>query len=80
MKLPLPSLEKESQMKSIINKNKIDVAVVKDKAYWVRNNKIYKSSIKENGDVDIENAEEVDVFSLSDKEMQALLKIVDSLN
>lgn len=80
MKLPLPNLEKESQMKSIINKNKIDVAVVKDKAYWVRNNKIYKSSIKENGDVDIENAEEVDVFSLSDKEMQALLKIVDSLN
>lgn len=80
MKLPLPSLEKESQMTSIINKNKIDVAVVKDQAYWVRNNKIYKSSIKENGDVDIENAKEIDVFSLSDKEMQVLLKIVDSLN
>jgi hypothetical protein len=51
-----------------------------NKAYWIRNNTVFSSKLDEEGNVDISNAEKVDVFSLSEKEMKSLMSIIDSLN
>lgn len=61
------------------NKNKTNVAFFNDKAYWIKNNQVYSSKLKEDGDLDIENAIPIDVFSLSDKEMNNFIKIIDKL-
>lgn len=70
--------KKTSQLKN--NLDEVEVAIYNNKAYWVKNNHVYTSSINENGDVDIDNASEIDVFSLSPNEMNKLLKIIDKLN
>lgn len=81
MRIPQMNVKKKpSQMTSLMNKDKVDIAVVNDKAYWVKNNSLYTSQLKEDGEIDIENAEIVDVFSLSNKEIGKLLKIIDSLD
>lgn len=81
LKAPQVNVEiKESQMSKAIRKNMVNVAIVNDKAYWVKNNILYCSSLDEDGDVNISEAEEVDVFSMSQKELRKLLSIIDSLN
>jgi hypothetical protein len=58
----------------------VNVSIVNDLAYWIKNNKVYTSRINKFGDIDVKNAKVVDVFKLSNKETQMLLKIVDNLN
>jgi len=58
----------------------VEVAIINNKAYWIKNNTVYTSKVNEFGDVDLKTATKIDVFSLSNKEMQFLMKIVDSLN
>lgn len=60
--------------------SEVEVAIINNKAYWIKNNTVYTSKVDEFGDIDIKNATKVDVFSLSNKEMKFLMKIVDSLN
>jgi len=72
--------ETKSQLQKHIEKNKINVAVVGDKAYWIKNNNIYYSGFDEEGEVDINNAKKIDVFSLSKKDLNFIMNIVDSLN
>lgn len=58
----------------------VNVAIMNNKAYWIKDNNIYTSNINEFGDIDIKNAKTIDVFSLSNSEAKLLLKIVDNLN
>jgi hypothetical protein len=69
----------KSQMKNLIDKDSVNVAIVNDKAYWVHNNTFYTAVIMENGEIDADNATPVDVFTASKKEAKNLLKILDSL-
>lgn len=68
-----------SQMQKLIDKKSINVAIVDNKAYWVNNNVFYVAPIREDGLIDTDNAEPVDVFSVSKKQTKALLQILDSL-
>lgn len=70
----------ESQMEKILKKDIIRVAIYKNKAYWVLNNVIYKAEIDEYGNILDDMAEEVDVFKLSEKEVDNLLNILDNIN
>lgn len=58
----------------------IEVAIFNNNAYWVKNNHMYMAKINEYGDIDIKTTKEIDVFSLNKKELEALIKIVDTLN
>jgi hypothetical protein len=68
-----------SQMNKFLNKDSVNVAIVNKKAYWVSDNTFYVAKIDEEGHIDTENAKEIDVFSLSNREASNLLKILDSL-
>jgi len=72
--------KKESQMARVINETRVNIAIMNNKAYWIRNNTVFSSKLDEDGNVDIANAEKVDVFSLSEKDMKAIIGIIDSLN
>lgn len=72
--------KKESQMDRVINETRVNIAIMNNKAYWIRNNTVFSSKLDEEGNVDISNAERVDVFSLSEKEMKTIISIIDSLN
>jgi hypothetical protein len=71
--------KRQSQIEKLIDKQSVNVAIVNDKAYWVYNNTFYSASIKNDGEIDTDNAIPVDVFSASKKEAVNLLKILDSL-
>ena len=69
----------QSQMSKMLQSNIVNVAIVKNKAYWVKDNVFYTAKINSYGQIDIDNAEPVDVFSMSEIEAKNLLKILDSL-
>ncbi len=72
--------KRDSQLTKVINETRVNIAIMNNKAYWIRNNTVFSSKLDEEGNVDIANAEKVDVFSLSEKEMKTLMSIIDSLN
>ena len=69
-----------TQMQRVIKDSNVSVAIVNDYAYWVKNNTIYRSKVTNDGFIDVDNASEIDVFSLNDKETKNLLKIIDSIS
>ena len=69
-----------NKVENPMDDEEVEVAIINNKAYWIKNNSLYTSKINEFGEIDIKNAAPLDVFSLSNKEMQMLMKIVDSLN
>ena len=81
MKIPQsPAINQyDGQLQEYLSKIRTNFAIVNDKAYWVKNNNVYESVVRSNGTIDIKNAKTIDVFSLSEKEMKSLLKIIDSL-
>ena len=54
-------------MEQIIDKKAISVAIVDNKAYWVKENVFYVAPITEEGLIDTDNAKPIDVFSISKK-------------
>jgi len=74
------SISRESQMQKQVKRGIVRVAIYKNTAYWVLNNVIYRAEIDEYGNINHENAEEIDVFKLSEKEVNNLLTILDSIN
>lgn len=70
----------QNKIENPIPDEEVEVAIINNKAYWIKNNTIYTSKVNEFGDIDMNTASPIDVFSLSNKEMQVLMKIVDSLN
>ena len=71
---------KKSQMQKAIEKIIIRVAVYNNNAYWVVNNTVYKASIDDYGQIDDERATTINVFDLSEKEVDNLLAIIDSIS
>lgn len=69
-----------TQMQRVIKDSNVSVAIVNDYAYWVKNNTIYRSKVTNDGFIDVDNASEIDVFSLNEKETKNLLKIIDSIS
>lgn len=55
----------------------IRVAVYQDKAYWVKDNVFYESEVLR--EPDFETAKPIDTMSLSPKDLNRLLSILDDL-
>ena len=70
---------KKSQMERILDSGVVKVAIYKNTAYWVVNNVMYKARVDRDGNVMDNEAEQIDVFKLSDKEVDNLLVILDSI-
>lgn len=68
-----------SQIDQVRKKNIVKVAIVNNRAFWVKNNKFWTSRIID-GYIDDVNAEEIDAHSLSKKELLMLLEILDELS
>lgn len=71
--------KRKSQLQRMIDKDTVKVVMAENNAYWVHENKIYKAVIDNQGRIDASNAEEIDVFSLSEKETIKLMDILDSI-
>jgi hypothetical protein len=71
---------KKTQMQKAIEKIVIRVAIYNNNAYWVVNNTVYKASIDDNGEIDDTEATKINVFDLSEKEVDNLLAIIDSIS
>jgi hypothetical protein len=80
MKTPKSKTALKSELGKNSDKGKSKVTVFGNSVYWKINGQLFSSQINEHGDVDIENAEKVDVFSLSEVEMKNLFKILDNLD
>jgi hypothetical protein len=68
----------DSQLEQIRKKNIIKVAIIGSKAYWVHDNTFFESSIVD-GYIDNEGAKPIDAHTLSTKEFEKLLKVLDNL-
>lgn len=71
---------RKSQLSKILDEGTVRVAIQDDSAYWVIDNILYKCNISKDGKIHNENAERVDVFDLSEKEVNNLMSIIDSIN
>ena len=71
---------KKTQMQKAIEKIVIRVAIYDNNAYWVVNNTVYKASIDDDGQIDDTEAVTINVFDLSEKEVDNLLAIIDSIS
>jgi hypothetical protein len=71
---------RKSQLTKVLDEETVRVAIQDNSAYWVVDNILYKCNINEEGRIDNENAERVDVFNLSEKEVSNLISIIDSIN
>lgn len=68
-----------SQIDKVRKENIVKVAIVDNRAFWVKNNKFWTSRIVD-GYIDDVHAEEIDAHSLSKKEIDLLLEILDELS
>jgi hypothetical protein len=71
---------RKSQLCKILDEGTVRVAIQDNSAYWVIDNILYKANIGQDGRIINENAERVDVFDLSEKEVDNLLSIIDSIS
>ena len=71
---------RKSQLCRILDEGTVRVAIQDNSAYWVIDNILYKANIGEDGRILNENAERVDVFDLSEKEVSNLLSIIDTIS
>lgn len=69
----------QSQIDKVRKQNIVRVAIVNNRAFWVKNNKFWTSRIVD-GYIDDIHAEEIDAHSLSEKELDLLLEILDELS
>lgn len=70
--------QKTSQMLQHEEKNRIDVLVVDDEAYWIANNVFYKGEIV-GGQIDHETTKPIDTQNMKQDELDKMLFIIDSL-
>jgi hypothetical protein len=67
-----------SQLEKVRKRNIIRVAIVDRKAYWVHDNIFYQADVVD-GYIDNDDATPIDAHSLSKKELNKLLTILDSI-
>lgn len=70
---------RDTQLDLVRKNNIVKVAIVDNRAFWVRDNKFWTSKIVD-GYIDDVSAEEIDAHNLSNKELYMLLEILDELN
>lgn len=75
-----PKVRKESQMEKLEKERKVDVAILKDKAYWIHHNVLYQADIHSSGEILTDEATPVDVINMPDSQLNKIIKIVDSFN
>ena len=68
-----------SQLDKVRKKNIIRVAIHGKKAYWVHENIFYEADVVD-GHIDNSEAKPIDAHKLSEKELERLLKILDSIS
>ncbi len=68
----------KSQLDRIRRKNTIRVAILERKAYWVHDNIFYEAEVV-NGQINNENAKPIDAHSLTQRDLNRLLMILDSM-
>jgi hypothetical protein len=68
----------KSQLDRIRKKNIIRVAILEKKAYWVHENIFYEAEVVD-GQINNENAKPIDAHSLTQRELNKLLTILDSM-
>jgi len=71
---------KKSQMRKVLDENTVRVAIQDNSAYWVIDNILYTANVSKDGRILNENAERVNVFDLSEKEVNNLLSIIDTIS
>jgi hypothetical protein len=70
---------KESQLTKHYNKMFLKVVVQGTKAYWIKDNVFYVADVNEDGQVDKENAKQVDTMSMDKVELSNMMEIVEKL-
>ena len=71
---------RKSQLCKILDEGTVRVAIQDNSAYWVIDNILYRANISKDGRILNENAERVNVFDLSEKEVDNLLSIIDTIS
>jgi hypothetical protein len=71
---------RKSQMRKVLDESTIRVAIQDNSAYWVVDNILYTANVSKDGRILNENAERVNVFDLSEKEVDNLLSIIDTIS
>lgn len=74
------AFSRTSQIYKILDEGTVKVAIQDNNAYWVVDNILYKADVSKDGKILNENAERVDVFDLSEKEVDNLLSIIDTIS
>lgn len=74
----LPSDIGPTQATNFLNKKYMKIMVVKNKAYWIKDNAVYVAEVVD-GQVNQENARAVDTMSMSKVELDEMLFIVEKL-
>jgi len=69
---------KPSQAKDYLEKMHTRVFIVRDKAYWIKDNKVFVAAFADQT-IDHENAQEVDIMGMDPVQLKEMLFIVDKL-
>jgi hypothetical protein len=69
---------KETQASNYLTNAYVKVMIVKDRAYWIKNNKFYTADVM-NGQVQNGTTKEVDTMSMDKVELDKMLFIVEKL-
>jgi hypothetical protein len=78
--LSFKGFSRKSQLCKILDEGTVRVAIQDNSAYWVVDNILYTANISEDGRILNENAKRVNVFDLSEKEVDNLLSIIDTIS
>ena len=70
---------KKNQSRKHIQKNRVKVLIIDEKAYWKKDNVLYVANVNEN-DIDKDNAVVVDIMAMDKVELDKMLFIVDQLS
>lgn len=72
------SEDKKTQTNSYLKNSYMKIMVVKDKAYWIKDNRFMVANIID-GEIDKSNSEEVDTMNMDKVELDEMLFIVEKL-
>jgi hypothetical protein len=67
-------------MQKLQKSKKLEVLIIKNKAYWLYNNTLYEAEIHESGEILTDEAKPVDVINMQKKDLNKIIEIVDYFN
>lgn len=69
----------ESQGTKHYDSNHTEVLIMKDKAYWIKDNGLHTAPISDEGNIDKDNAIRVDTMSMNKVQLDEVMLIVEEL-